>query len=98
MGLEPDEVGDVVFFCEPGEDFCFVLADTERQVAGHAGVEDAGLAGHELDVEGAVHGRELWQRATKVSKSKGTPREISHIRSTLRPTETVQKISPIPLP
>ncbi len=56
MGLEPDEVGDVVLFCEAAEDSCFVLADTHREVAGHAEVEDAGLAGHEVDVEGALHG------------------------------------------
>jgi len=39
------------------EDFFFVLADGE--VAGDAEVEDAGFAGHEVDVGGAVHGREL---------------------------------------
>jgi hypothetical protein len=29
------------------------------QVAGNAKEEDAGLAGHEIDVEGALHGRGL---------------------------------------
>ena len=59
MWLEPDELGDVVLFCEAGKGFCFVLTDAERQVAGHAKVEDAGLAGHEVNVEGTLHGREL---------------------------------------
>ena len=55
MWLEPDEFGDVVFLREAGEDFCLVLADADREVAGDAEVEDAGLAGHEVDVEGALH-------------------------------------------
>jgi hypothetical protein len=55
VGLEPDEFGDVVLFCEAREDFCLVLANAVRQVAGYAKVEDAGLAGHEVDVEGTVH-------------------------------------------
>ena len=59
MGLEPHELGGVVLFCEAGEDFCFVLADADGQVAGYAEVEDAGLAGHEVDVGGAVHGQGL---------------------------------------
>ena len=59
MGLEPDELGDVVFFCEAGEDFLFVLAEAERQVVGHTEVEDARLACHEVNVEGTLHGREL---------------------------------------
>ena len=41
VGFEPDELGDVVLFCEAGKDFCFVLADADRQVAGYAEVEDA---------------------------------------------------------
>ncbi len=57
--FEPDEAGDVVFLCETGKDFFFVLAGAVWQVAGNAKVEDAGLAGHEIDVEGALHGRGL---------------------------------------
>ncbi|SRR6266849_8377216 len=59
MWLEPNELGDVVFLYEAGKDFFFVLADAVWQVAGHAEVEDAGLAGHEVDVEGALHWQEL---------------------------------------
>ncbi len=55
MWLEPNELGDVVFLCEAGKNFCCVLADPVRQVAGHAQVEDGGFAGHEVDVEGALH-------------------------------------------
>ena len=59
MRLEPDELADVVLFCEAGEYFLFVLADAESQVAGHTEVEDAGLAGHEVNVEGTLHGGKL---------------------------------------
>src|SRR5207245_8670208 len=55
VGFEPDELADVVPFCEAGEYFLLVLADAESQVAGHTEVEDAGLAGHEVNVEGALH-------------------------------------------
>jgi hypothetical protein len=47
------------FWVEPGRIFFFVLAGAVWQVAGNAKVEDAGLAGHEIDVEGALHGRGL---------------------------------------
>ena len=57
VGLEPDELGDVVLLRETREDFCFVLGNAKRQVAGYAKVENAGLASHEVNVEGTVHGR-----------------------------------------
>ena len=59
MWLEPDELGDGILLCETGKDFFFVLANPVQQVAGHAEVEDARVAGHEVDVEGTLHGREL---------------------------------------
>jgi len=59
MRLEPNEFGDVVLFGEAREDFFFVLSDANGEVTGDAEVEDAGFAGHEIDVGGAVHGREL---------------------------------------
>ena len=59
MGFEPDEVGNVVLFCEAGKDFFFVLADAVRKIAGYAEVEDARFAGHEINVEGALHERQL---------------------------------------
>jgi len=57
MWLEPDELGDVVLFCEAGKEFFFVLANAVRKIAGYAEVEDARFAGHEVDVEGALHSR-----------------------------------------
>jgi len=62
--FEPDELGDIVFLRESGKDFFFVLADAVRKIAGHAEVEDAGLAGHEVDVEGPFHGDGLWHQDT----------------------------------
>ncbi len=59
MRLEPNELGDVVPLGEAGEDFFFVLEGAVREVAGHAEVEDTRLAGHEVDVEDALHGRGL---------------------------------------
>ena len=59
MRLEPDELSDVVLLREAGENSFFVLANAVRQIAGHAEVEDPGFAGHEVDVEGALHGRGL---------------------------------------
>ena len=58
MRLEPDEPGEVVFFCEAGEDFCFVLADADGEVAGHTKVEHPRLAGYEVDAAGTVHWRD----------------------------------------
>ena len=56
MGLEPDEFSNVIPLSETGNDFSFVLADANGQVASHAEVKNAGLAGHEIDVGSAVHG------------------------------------------
>jgi len=55
MRLEPNEFGDVVLLCEARKDFCLVLPDADGEVAGHAQVEDAGLAGHEVDVGSTLH-------------------------------------------
>jgi len=44
-GLEVDELGGVVLRAEAGEEFLFVLRDAGFEVAGEAGVEDAGGAG-----------------------------------------------------
>ena len=57
--LEPYELGGVVLLREAGKDFFFVLADAVRQIAGHTEVQDSRFAGHEVDVEGALHGRGL---------------------------------------
>jgi hypothetical protein len=59
MGFEPDEVGNVLLFCEAGKGFFFVLADAVRKIAGYAEVEDARFACHEIEMEGALHEREL---------------------------------------
>ena len=42
-------------FVKPGSIFLLVLADAESQVAGHTEGENAGLAGHEVNVEGTLH-------------------------------------------
>jgi hypothetical protein len=42
---------------------------------------DAGLAGHEVDVEGAVHREGIVAPGQRVFKCKCQRREISHIRS-----------------
>lgn len=49
-GLEVDELGGVVFGAEAGEEFLFVLHDAGFKLAGDAGVEDAGGAGHDIYV------------------------------------------------
>jgi hypothetical protein len=54
-----------------------VLADANRQVAGHAQVEHAGFAGHEVDVGSALHRRELWHWERCASTAKCKRREIS---------------------
>jgi len=54
-GLEVDEFGRVVLRAEAGEEFVFVLRYAGFEVAGDAGVEDAGGAGHDIDV--VNHGR-----------------------------------------
>ena len=41
---------------EAGDEFFFVLVDALDEVAGYADIENAGFAGHEVDVEGAFHG------------------------------------------
>jgi hypothetical protein len=46
-GLQPDEAGDVVFFCE--------ARDAGVEVAGYAGVEDAGFSAENVDMGDAVH-------------------------------------------
>ena len=56
MRFEPDKSGDVVFLGEAGDEFLFVLEDAFDEVASYADVENAGFAGHEVDVEGAFHG------------------------------------------
>ena len=55
MGFEPDELGDVVLLREAGDEFLLVLEDAFGEVGGYADVEDAGFAGHEVDVVGAFH-------------------------------------------
>lgn len=54
--LEPDEFGAVVFFGETGDELLFVLAGAFGEVARNTQIENAGLAGHEVDVESAGHG------------------------------------------
>jgi hypothetical protein len=54
-GLEVDEFGRIVLRAEAGEAFLFVLRDSGFEVAGDAGVEDAGSAGHDIDM--VNHGR-----------------------------------------
>jgi hypothetical protein len=49
-GLEVDEFDRVVFGAEAGEEFLFVLRYAGFEVVGDAGVEDAGGAGHDIDV------------------------------------------------
>jgi hypothetical protein len=49
-GLEVYEFGGVVLRAEAGKEFLFVLRDTSFEMAGNAGVEDAGGAGHDIDM------------------------------------------------
>jgi hypothetical protein len=58
-GLEINEFGRVVLRAEAGEEFLFVLRDAGFEVAGEAGVEDAGGTGHDIDV--VNHGRDSWE-------------------------------------
>ena len=58
-GLEVDEFGRIVLRAEAGEELLFVLRDAGFEVAGDAGVEDTGGAGHDIDV--VNHGR-VWLR------------------------------------
>ena len=55
MRLEPNKPVDVVFSREARKDFFFVVEDSPGEVAGHAEVEDARFAGHDIDVEDALH-------------------------------------------
>jgi hypothetical protein len=55
-GLKINEFGRVVLRAEAGEEFLFVLRDAGFEVVGDAGVEDAGSAGHDIDV--VNHGRD----------------------------------------
>ena len=48
--LEVDEFRRVVLRAEAGEESLFVLYDAGFEMAGDAGVEDAGGAGHDIDV------------------------------------------------
>ena len=50
MAFETDEVGYIVFRGESFENVGFVLEDSLLDVAGHADVEDASLAGQNVDV------------------------------------------------
>lgn len=52
--LVPDEAAAVVVGCESCEVFGFVLGGTGFDVAGHAGIENAGAAGDDVDVVAAV--------------------------------------------
>jgi hypothetical protein len=78
VGLEPDEPSAVVFLGEAGDEFLLVLVDAFGQVAGDAEVEDAGLAGHEVGVEGALHGSGLYglyEVTNKINGYRGEERE-----------------------
>jgi hypothetical protein len=78
VGLEPDEPGAVVFLGEAGDEFLLVLVDAFGQMACDAEVEDAGLAGHEVDVEGALHGGGLYglcEITNKINGYRGEERE-----------------------
>ena len=55
-GLEINEFGRVVLRAEAGEELLFVLRDAGFEIAGDAGVEDAGGAGHDIDVVNHVYG------------------------------------------
>ena len=55
MRFKPNEFGCVVFLGEAQDEFLFVLADALGEVAGYAEIEHARLAGHEIDVEAALH-------------------------------------------
>ncbi len=71
MRLKPDEFGAVVFCGEAGGEFLFVLKNAFAEVAGDAEVDDARLAGHEVDVVGAVHCGGLWHGGVR-----GVQREV----------------------
>jgi hypothetical protein len=66
--LEIDEFGGVVLRAEAGEEFLFVLRDAGFEVAGDPGVEDAGGAGHDIDV--VNHGRDSGRLYTRRGKKK----------------------------
>jgi len=48
--LEVDEFCGVVGLAEAGNCFGFMLGDAMEEIVGHADVENAGLAGHDVDV------------------------------------------------
>jgi|SRR5215469_5470550 len=55
MAFEIYEAGHVVFCSEPFERVSFVLEDSMLDVAGHSDVEDAALAGENIDVVDPGH-------------------------------------------
>jgi len=89
VGLEPDQFGAVVFLGKAGDEFLLVLVDASGELAGDAQIEDAGSAGHEVDVEGALHGGELYglcKITNKINKCRAKEKEEKRDFSLRGPT------------
>ena len=53
--LEVNQSGAMVFCCEAGDEVLFVLKDAAVKAVGHASVESAAFAGHDVNPEASMH-------------------------------------------